>query len=157
MGKKKVDFDKDTALVKQLKTMKMAEKVERKFLANKLMVWNCDRPFPIRPYEPIAVNFMNDRITNISMVYAALPGKNSVFKAEDFIHFPMVNNGEMFLWVLIDENTVAYVSPEMLNGRQWDLKEINDIQMNTMSLDTFLPLLDKEILRSSDKFVEYTL
>lgn len=157
MGKKKVDFDKDTALVKQLKTMKMAEKVERKFLANKLMVWNCDRPFPIRPYEPIAVNFMNDRITNISMVYAALPGKNSVFKAEDFIHFPMVNNGEMFLWVLIDENTVAYVSPEMLNGRQWDLKEINDIQMNTMSLDTFLPLLDKEILQSSDKFVEYTL
>jgi hypothetical protein len=157
MGQKKVDFEKDTALVKQLKTMKIAEKVERKFLADKLMVWNCDRPFPIRPYESVSVNFVSDRITNISKVYAAIPGKNSVLQATDFIHFPLVNHGEMYVWVLVEENLVAYATPEMMRDIKWDKKEVNDIPLKTMSLDTFLPMLDKDILKSKEKLTEFVL
>lgn len=155
MGMKKVDFDKDTALVKQLRTQKLAEKVERKFLADKMIVWNCDRPFPIRPYEAVAVNFTSDRVTNISKIYAAIPGKNSVLQATDFIHFPLVNNGEMYVWVLVDENTVAYATPEMMKEIKWDKKEVNDIPLKTMSLDAFLIVLDKDILSSKEKLKEF--
>jgi hypothetical protein len=157
MGLKKVDFEKDTTLVKQLKTMKIAEKVERKFLADKLMVWNCDRPFPIRPYESVSVNFVSDRVTHISKIYAAIPGKNSVLQATDFVHFPLVNHGEMYVWVLVEENLVAYATPEMMRDIKWDKKEINDIPLKTMSLDAFLPMLDRDILKSKEKLTEFVL
>jgi len=155
MGMKKVDFDKDTALVKQLRTQKLAEKVERKSLTDKMIVWNCDRPFPIRPYEAVSVNFISDRVSNISKIYAAISGKNSVLQATDFVHFPLVNNGEMYVWVLVDENTIAYATPEMMKEFKWDKKEVNDIQLKTMSLDAFLPMLDRDILNSKEKLKEF--
>ena len=134
----------------------IAEKVERKFLADKMIVWNCDRPFPIRPYDMVTVNFISDRVTNISKVYAAIPGKNSILQATDFIHFPLVNNGAMYVWLLVDENTVAYATPDMLQNIKWHPKEINDVQLKTMSLDAFLPILDRDILSQKDKLVEFT-
>ncbi len=154
MVMKKVDFEKDTLIVQELKRMKMAEKVERKFLVGKLMTWNCDRPFPIKPYEPYMVSITNERVSNVSMVYAAIPGKNSVFKATDFKHFPLVNECNMYLWILIDENTVGYITPDMLKEHTWDKLNVNDLEMRTMSLDAFLPILDREILRSSETLTE---